>query len=73
VTKTGLAKVHKGEEFSGVGKGNKQGASVNINVNAIDAAGTYQFLSRNKRAIATMLQGSLTANHPLRRSKGWKS
>jgi hypothetical protein len=73
VEKTGWAKVHKGETFSGVDKKGNQGGTVNINVNSIDAAGTYQFLSKNKRAIASMLQGTLTSNHPLRRTKGWKS
>lgn len=73
VKKTGLAVVHKGEKYSGVGKPlEKQTVTLNMNVNAIDAAGTYQFLNGNKRAIASMLQGTLTSNHPLRRTKGWK-
>lgn len=72
VKKTGLAVVHKGETFSGVDKPEGKEAVVNINVNAIDAQGTYQFLSRNKRAIATLLQGAMVSNHPLRRTKGWK-
>ena len=72
VTKTGLAVVHKGEAFSGVEGKDKQEISLNISVNAIDAAGTYQFLNKNKRAIATMIQGAIGGNHPLRRSKGWK-
>jgi len=74
VTRTGLAVIHKGEELSGVNNENarQQSVTLNINVNAIDAAGTYQFLAKNKRAIATMLQGTLTGNHPLRRSRGWK-
>ena len=69
VTKTGLAVVHKGEKWPGVN--NEQEGKVvalNINVNAIDAVGTYQFLSRNKRVIATMMQGALIGNHPLRSS-----
>lgn len=74
VKKTGLAVVHKGEEFSGVEGGRpkrqeQQAVTFNMNVNAIDAAGTFQFLNRNKRAIATMMQGQMSANHPLRRSK----
>jgi len=73
VTKTGLAVIHKGEEFSGVGKENaKPSVTLNINVNAIDAAGTYQFLNKNKRAIANLIQGSIVSNHSLRRTKGWK-
>jgi len=69
VTKTGLAVIHKGETLSGVDKpGGKQQVTLNINVNAIDAAGTYQFLNKNKRNIATMLQSTMAANHPLRRS-----
>lgn len=74
VKKTGLAVVHKGEKWSGVpeGKTKQEGITLNMNVNAIDAAGTYQFLTKNKRAIATMMQGMLTANHTLRRTKGWK-
>lgn len=73
IKKTGLAIVHKGETYSGVNNENKQqGATLNISVNAIDAAGTYQFLSKNKRAIATMMQGMVKSNHPFRRTKGWK-
>jgi len=74
VTKTGLAVIHKGESLSGVNNENArhQSTTLNINVNAIDAAGTYQFLAKNKRAIANMLQSTLTGNHPLRRSRGWK-
>jgi len=72
VTKTGLAVVHKGETFSGVDKA-EGGTPININVYAIDAAGTYQFLKKNKRNIATMVQGEIDGNHPIRRSKGWKS
>lgn len=63
VMKTGLAVIHKGEKYSGVE--GEQGSTVNINVNAIDAAGTYQFLNANKRTIANMLQGTRTSNHPL--------
>ncbi len=44
------------------------GGTVNINVNAIDAQGTYQFLSQNKRTIASMLQNTLTDNHPIRKN-----
>lgn len=75
VTKTGIAKVHKGERFSGVnGETPLQAPSqINLNVNAIDAQGTFQFLNKNKRAIATMIQSSMNMNHSLRRSKtGWK-
>lgn len=70
VKKTGLAVVHKGERFSGADEGElkQRGGTVNINVNAIDAAGTAQFLLKNKKSIATVLQGTLTSNHPLRRS-----
>jgi lambda family phage tail tape measure protein len=74
VMKTGLAVIHKGERLSGENDeyGGKQSATLNINVTAIDAAGTAQFLSKNKRQIATMIQSALTSNHSLRRSKGWK-
>lgn len=74
VKKTGLAVVHRGEEFSGVPKKEaRQGVVLNMNVSAIDATDTYRFLNRNKRAIATMIQGMIeSANHPLRRSRGWK-
>ncbi len=73
VTRTGWAKVDKGETFSGVGEDRTdQPATININVNAIDAQGTHQFLSKNKRQIASLIQGSITSNHPLRRAKGWK-
>lgn len=75
VKKTGLAVVHKGERFSGIqgGEDSREPVTLNMNVSAIDAAGTYQFLSRNKRAIATMIQGVMEkGNHPLRRSRRWK-
>ena len=75
VKKTGLAVVHKGETYSGVqGEGAAQEAiSFTMNVNAIDAGGTYQFLNKNKRAIATMLQGTIKSNHPIRKAtSGWK-
>jgi hypothetical protein len=42
-------------------------SNVNINVSAIDAAGTYRFLSSNKKAIASMVQGANRYNHPGRR------
>ena len=73
VTKTGLAVIHRGESFSGVGGESRGESKITINVNAIDAAGTFQFLNKNKRAFATMLQGSINSNHPLRKAKGWKS
>ncbi len=73
VERTGLAKVHKGETFSGVGRESGGKNTITINVNAIDAAGTYQFLNENKRTIATMLQGTIASNHSIRRSNGWKS
>jgi len=75
VKKTGLAVVHEGERFSGTeGEVETRRSSVtfNMNVSAIDAAGTYQFLDRNKKTIATMLQTTMDGNHPLRRNKGWK-
>ena len=65
VEKTGWAKVHKGETYSGVDNEVGGGGTVNINVSAIDAAGTYQFLNSNKRAIASLLQGTKASNHPL--------
>jgi len=37
---------------------------VNINISAIDAAGTYQFLQKNKRALASMMGATSQANHP---------
>jgi hypothetical protein len=43
------------------------GRTVNINVQAIDAQGTYSFLQNNKRAIASMLQETQMMNHSLRR------
>lgn len=78
VTQTGIAKIHKGERFSGVDSSGKPlsqsgGNNVNINVTAVDAAGTFQFLDKNKKTIASLLQGTLSSNHPLRRSKSWKS
>ena len=49
------------------------GRAIYINVSSIDAAGTYQFLSRNKKQIASMVQDSISTNHSLRRSdKQWK-
>lgn len=77
VMKTGLAVVHRGETFSGVGNKNSRQSSkpvtLNLNVNAIDAAGTHQFLKKNKRAIAGMIQSAMKSNNPLRRSDtGWK-
>jgi phage-related minor tail protein len=72
VLKTGLAVVHKGEKYSGVDKnypiGGGQPVTVNLNVSNIDAAGTYEFLAKNKRAIAAMMQGALTSNHPFRKA-----
>ncbi len=74
VAKTGLAVIHKGETFSGVdgGGGGQKNITLNVNVSAIDAAGTYQFLQENKRNIATMIQDEMDDNHPIRRNKGWK-
>ena len=47
--------------------------TVNINVSSIDASGTYQFLNKNKRTIASMLQTTLSKNNPLRRGEvKWK-
>ena len=40
---------------------------INISVNAIDAAGTYQFLQKNKRAIASMVGDTGRSNHPVTR------
>lgn len=40
---------------------------VNINVQAIDAQGTFQFFSKNKRMIASMLGETRSTNHPIRR------
>ena len=37
---------------------------VNINISAIDAAGTYQFLQKHKRALASMMGTSAQTNHP---------
>jgi len=45
------------------------GRPINISVNAIDAAGTYQFLQKNKRALASMMGNATQANHPSTRSK----
>ena len=42
---------------------------ININVSAIDAAGTYQFLQKNKRALASMMGNAAQANHPSTRDK----
>jgi hypothetical protein len=41
--------------------------NININVSAIDAAGTYRFLNTNKRSIASMLNTTRSENHPFRR------
>jgi len=41
---------------------------ININISAIDAAGTYQFLQKNRRAIASMVGDSQRTNHPVTRS-----
>jgi TP901 family phage tail tape measure protein len=43
------------------------GQNINIHVHAIDAAGTYQFLQKNKRHIASMLGETQRGNHPIRR------
>ncbi len=40
---------------------------IEIHVHAIDAAGTYQFLNQNKRAIASMVADAGSMNHPARR------
>ena len=40
---------------------------VTVNVNAIDGANAFQFLSRNKKTLASLLQGSLRQNHPVRK------
>lgn len=45
----------------------RQPQPVTINVQAIDAAGTYQFLYQNRRAIASMMQETQSQNHPIRR------
>jgi len=58
----------KKEVAEGVGR-DKRSSTVNITVQAIDAQGTYQFLNNNKRAIASMLQGTIQNNHPSRRVK----
>lgn len=72
VTKTGLAVVHRGEEYSGVGsqRRSQNPVTVNINVNNIDAAGTYQFLKKNKKTIASMINSEINnSNHPLGRNR----
>jgi len=49
------------------GESDKQTSTVVINVSSIDAAGTFQFLSKNKRTIASMLQDTMNKNHTFRR------
>ena len=44
--------------------------NVSLSVSAIDAANTYSFLNKNKGMIASMLQGAIKDNHPLRRGGG---
>jgi TP901 family phage tail tape measure protein len=44
--------------------------TVNINVQAIDAQGTFQFLQSNTELIASMLQNTMNNNHPIRRYMG---
>ena len=63
LSKNDVSQLGKGSEGGGGGKG----SSVNITVQAIDAQGTYQFLESNKRTIASMLQGTMRSNHPIRR------
>jgi hypothetical protein len=60
-----VAQIEGGVEGPGLGIGLP---SLNINVYAIDAQGTYQFLRKNRRAIASMLQGTMADNHPLKKS-----
>jgi len=45
-----------------------QPVRVTVNVNAIDGENAYQFLSKNKAAIASLMQSTMTNNHPLRRN-----
>jgi hypothetical protein len=57
--------------FGNMGGGSQgQGSSsININVSAIDAKGTQQFLYQNRRAIASMLSVSGNENNPSRRQR----
>ena len=57
--------LQKGEEVVPKGGGGK--AVVNINVNAIDAQGTYEFLIKNKRTLAFVIGSAMNNNHPSRR------
>jgi len=53
----------------GVEGGSAAATNVNINVSAIDAQGTMQFLSKNKRMIAGMLERTMDSNHSIRRKR----
>lgn len=50
----------------GTGEGQSP-TMLNINVNAIDAKGTFDFLNKNKRNLASMLKKAGMNNHPMRR------
>ena len=54
--------------FGGSGGSGESAKAMTVNVNAIDAAGTYQFLNKNKRAIASMMGNARDQNHPSRRN-----
>jgi len=47
-----------------------RGPAVNINVNAIDAQGTAQFLRQNRRLIAAALGETSRGNNPSSRRMG---
>ena len=61
-----LRKVLSVPETAGGGGGG--GRPVTINVNAIDAAGTFQFFQKNKRQLASLLGETRSTNHPIRRA-----
>jgi len=52
----------------GGGGSSQPSQPMTVNVNAIDAAGTYQFLNKNKRALASMMGNTRDQNHPSRRN-----
>ena len=49
------------------GGGEQSVVNISLSVSAIDAQNTFQFLSKNKGMIASMLQGAMRDNHPMRR------
>ena len=55
-------------QMFGGGGSSQPSQPMTVNVNAIDAAGTYQFLNKNKRALASMMGNTRDQNHPSRRN-----